>query len=336
MAIFQSDMSIKMAIELGIQDIKDNPWLIDDMLGDAIQNPYLKDKYGQKQIDACKEWFKNNAIEIAMVERNDRDRYPLVTITLGTSSEKNDMKTLAEQSTETIKLLPNEINKPIAYVVKPAMISYDPSTGDVSFPANTPGLSVVAPGMILVDPMTGNGYSIHNVTNEGVIIEDSLALTAAKYAIVPQYQFYEARVGHTFFQESYNIGCHVVGDPQTLLWLHSIVLYALMRYREGLLEANGFAESNLSSSDLLPNNNFQGAGGETSWSRFITLTGQVENTWIKAPRRRIESVTLGDIPSNGFKGGIHILSNLNSIDSLKTPNQLWDTIQDDEDESDQD
>src|SRR4051812_42516429 len=101
MAIFQSDLTIKMAIELGLQEMKDNPWLIDDMLGDAISNPYLKDKYGQKQIDACKEWLKNNQIDIYMVDRTDRDRYPCITVTLGTSNEKMEMRTLDEQSSDS-------------------------------------------------------------------------------------------------------------------------------------------------------------------------------------------------------------------------------------------
>lgn len=332
MAIFQSDMMIKMAIELGIQDIRDNLWLIDDILGDAVNNPYLKDKYGQKQVDACKEWFKNNKIELAMVDRADRDRYPLVTITLGVSSEKDEMKTLDEDSTETVKLLPQDISKPIPYVIKPVIIDYDDVTGEALFPANTVGVDRLAPGMILVDPATGNGYVIHDVVEGGVQLDVGLTLNAAKYAVVPQYPFYEARVGHTFFQETYNIGCHVVGDPQTLLWLHSIVLYSLMRYREGLFEANGFAQSNISSSDLLPNPNFTGPGGEVAWTRTISLTGQVENSWIKAPRRRIESVVFGDNASTGFKGGIHILSNLDSRPDLQTPNQVWDTIEDDADE----
>lgn len=336
MAIFQSDLTIKMAVELGIQDIKDNPWLIDDILGDAAQNIYLRDKYGQKQIDACKEWFKNNKIELAMVDRNDRDNYPLVTITLGSSNEKNEMKTLAEQSSESVKLLPNEINKPIPFVVKPLAVSYDAMTGEVLIPEGTVGLDRVAAGMILVDPSTGNGYTIHDVTPDGLMIEDGLALTAAKYAVVPQYQFYEARVGHTFFQETYNIACHVVGDPQTLLWLHSIVLYALLRYREGLFEANGFAESTISSSDLLPNQNLTGPGGEVGWTRIISLTGQVENTWIKAPRRRIESVILGEASSTGFSGGIKILSNLDSPESLSGNDQVWTTIDDGGDSSAED
>src|SRR4051812_23835773 len=113
MAIFQSDLTIKTAIQLGIDDIRKDIWLLDDILGDAINNPYLKEKYGQKQIDACKEWFNNNQIDIYMADRIDKDRFPCISINLGTSSEKEEMKTMADQSTEKVKLLPNVVGKPI-------------------------------------------------------------------------------------------------------------------------------------------------------------------------------------------------------------------------------
>lgn len=337
MAIFQSDMTIKMAIELGLEDFKKNPWLVDDMLSDAVSNPYLADKYGQKQIDACKEWLRNNQIDIYMVDRTDRDRYPCITITLGNSNEKDDMKTLDEDSSDTIQLLPNQINKPIPYVVKPLVISYNSSTGEVAIPSTTKGLNKVAAGMILVDPATGGGYPVLDITPHGIEIESGLSLTAAKYAIIAKNQFYEARVGHTFFQETYTIGCHVVGDAQPLLWLHAVVLYSMLRYRQSLFEANGFAQSNLSSSDLMPTPGFTGAGGEKAWSRYITLTGQVENSWIKAPHRIIESVSLAQQAdsdsSTGFSGGIKILSNLDSPSNLDGSDEPWTTIDDGGDSS---
>lgn len=333
MAIFQSDLTIKTAIQLGIDDIRKNLWLIDDILGDAIANPYLTDKYGQKQIDACKEWFLNNQIDIYMAERRDKDRFPCVTITLGSSAEKDDMKTMADQSTETVKLLPNKINKPIPYVVKPFTgFSYDSMSGELTIPDTVKNVEGVAPGMILVDPATGQGYVINDLFHDGVVIETNLTITAAQLAVVPQYQFYEARVEHSFFQETYSIGCHAHGDPQVLLWLYSIVLYSILRYRESLLEAQGFSQCNLSSSDLMPNQAFSGPGGEEVYSRYITMTGQVENSWIKSPRRVIEIAVLKDKNSDGYIGGIKIISNLNTPDIIDQSQELWTTIEDDDSE----
>lgn len=333
MAIFQSDLSIKTAIQLGLDDIKKNMWLIDDILSDAVTNPYLTDKYGQKQIDACKEWFLNNQIDIYMAQRRDKDRYPCITITLGTSNEKPEMKTMADQSTCKVQLLPNKIGKPIPYVVKPFVgFSYDPGTGELTIPADTKNVEGIAPGMILVDPATGQGYIINDISPDGVIIESSLTITAAQLAVVPQYQFYEARIEHTFFQETYNIGCHVHGDPQALLWLHSITLYSILRYRESLLEAHGFCESVLSSSDMMSNGASTGPSAEEIWTRYITLTGQVENSWIKSPRRIIEVAVLKEKDTDGYRGGIKILSNLDTPDFIDQSTQTWTTVEDEDPE----
>lgn len=332
MAIFQSDLSIKTAIQLGLEDVRKNTWLIDDILGDINVNPYLTDKY-KDQIAACKEWFLANQIDIYMAERRDKDRFPCITITLGTSSEKDEMKTMADQSTEKVRLLPNQIGKPIPYVVKPFVgFSYDAGTGDVTVPADTKNIEGVAPGMILVDPATGQGYVINDISPDGLVIETGLTITAAQLAVVPQYQFYEARVEHSFFQETYNIGCHAHGDPQALLWLHSIVLYSILRYRESLLEAQGFSQCNLSSSDLMANDAFSGAGGEEVYTRYITLTGQVENSWIKSPRRVLEVIALKDKDADGFIGGIKIISNLDTPDFIDQSEQTWTTVEDEDDE----
>src|ERR1035437_480512 len=130
MGMFQLDTTIKTAIELGLEDMRKNLWLIDHMLEDMVKNPYLKDKYGQKQIDACKEWFANNQIDIYMRNRDDKDRFPCITITTGTDNEKDDMKSMADQSAETVILMPGQIGKPIPYIVKPFVpTGYDQASG---------------------------------------------------------------------------------------------------------------------------------------------------------------------------------------------------------------
>ena len=301
-------------VELGIQDVRNNLWLIDDILSSFVTNPYLNQKYGQKQIDACKEWLKNNQIDVYMRDRNDKDRMPCITISLGNQHEKEEMKLMGDESTEKVTLMPNTIGKPIAYIVKPFVpAGYNIETGEVDIPAATPNLNFVSPGMILVNPTNGQGYVIQAIGPNGVIIDAGIELNASLLAVVPKFPFYIARREHTFFQETYSIGCHVHGDPQTLLWLHSIVVYTLGRYRESLLEAQGFAESKFSSSDLLENPAYTDAGGEMAWTRIITLTGQTEASWIKAPHRVIETTLLGqrikDCCETEFISGISIIAN---------------------------
>jgi len=320
--IFPGDALIRTAIELGMEDMRKNPWLIDHMLGDFVDIRYMRDKYGKKQIDACKEWFANNNIDIYMRGVRDKDRLPCISISVDSSNEKQDMKFMADQSTKTEILLPKRIDKAIPYVIAPfTPAGYDPTTGTVSVDSSV-NLLLVAPGMILVNPSNGQGFPILDLGPQQIIIESNQIFEASKLGVLPKHIFYKARVEHTFFQETYTVGCHAHGDPQNVLWLHAIVLYSILRYRESLLESNGFAESFVNNSPLMPDEQFTGPGGEEAWKRMITLGGQVENSWIKSPKRYIENTVID------FK----ILSNLDTPAFVDPAQQDWTTIADPKDE----
>lgn len=309
--IFQGDLTIKTMLDLCINDMRKDIWLFEDALSDCIDNQWLREKYGQKQIDSATEWFTNNQIDVVMRDRNDKDRFPLISVTLGPSSEKEDMKTMADQSTESVMLLPQKIKKPIGYVIKPfAFTSYDSSNGHVAVSNSLKGLEDVSAGMILVNPDNGQGFIIHDIVDGAIVIEPGLDIASpARLAVVPKNQFYTARREHTFFQETYNIVCHAHGDPQSLLWLWTIAVYAILRYRESMLEAQGFTQSSISSGGMQADPYYTSAGGESLWTRAISLTGMVENSWIKSPQRIIESIALREKYGTGYRGGIKILSN---------------------------
>lgn len=328
--IFQSDAVLKEAVTLGLEDLRKNLWLIDHALGDFTDNQYLKDKFGINQINSCKEWFANNNINIYMGYRKDRMQTPCVTITLNPQSEKNDMKHMGDASTESVVLMPNQIGKPIPYVVKPFIpTGYDITDGLVSV-SDSVDLGSVSAGMILVNPSNGEGYIIEDLSPEGIIIESGLSIEdGTEFGIVPQYQIYKARIEHTFMNASYSVICTAHGDPQNVLWLHDLVLYSLFRYRESLLEAQGLSETAISSGDLTVDPALSAPGAETAWERTISISGQIEQTFIKTPRRYIENATLREKAVDGYTGGIKILSNLDSPEFIEEENENWITIQDD-------
>jgi hypothetical protein len=329
--IFQGDVIIKSMIDRGLDDMRANTWLLEHAFSSLKGNPYIAAKYGQANISAAIEWFNNNKIDVYMRPRNDKDILPFVAITPGPTPEKPDMKLMADLSTETRILMPLEIGKPIPFVVKPfTPLSYNPSTGEVGIDENTVGFEAVSPGMVLVNPSNGNGYIIQNVEAGIIVIEDGLNIDATQLAVVPQFAYYEARIEHTFFQDSYTVECSAHGDPQTLIWLHTIVLYAILRYRESLLEASGFAESSVSSGELMQDPSYEGPGGEQAFVRMINLTGQIENSWIKAPRRFIETMVLKEVNCNEMTGGIKILSNFDAPPTEDISNVNWYTVADTE------
>lgn len=321
--IYLGDMRIKAAITLGLEDIAKNPWLINDILGDSVSNDYMRRFYGS-QIESCKQWLANNRINFYMSNRDDRMDFPNIVIEMGTSNEKSEMKHLADLSTQLVTLYPNDLNKPIPFVTRPiGGGTYNSTTGVFSFNSDV-NLNAVAPEMVLVDPSTGTGYVIQSVTTANQVnLLPGLTFTPALYGIIPHFQTYQARVGHTFMQESYKITCNSM-DQNSILWLWAIAVYSLLRYRQVLLEKDGFAESMISSSGMYPNPDYSNPG-EIIWARDITLTGQVETRWYEQPHRYIEDISIGN--ANGFSGGIKIISNITDTqEDLSTVN--WSTLAD--------
>ena len=164
MSLFQGDTIIKTAIELAVEDIRKNPWIIQDIFSDFVDNPILNQKYGQKEIDRAKEWILNNKINFYMKNRLDNEEFPCITISMGNSEEDKSLATLGDNTVCVDELDPSEINKPIQFIVKPFnIISYDSTTGLVTIPANTEGFQYVGVDMVAIDPDTGVGFKITDV-----------------------------------------------------------------------------------------------------------------------------------------------------------------------------
>jgi hypothetical protein len=104
----------------------------------------------------------------------------------------------------------------------------------------------------------------------------------------------------------------------------------LLRYKESLLEARGFSQTSFSSSDVAPNQYMSTPGGENVFSRFVTLSGMVENSWIKSPYRIAEAVEIAEKTqgSESLMAGIKVISNIDSPDFLNTEEDIWTTIKD--------
>jgi len=336
MGFFPSDAVLQTVVRLFLDDMRNNIWLIDHMMEDFVKNPYLKKAYGQKQIDACKEFLLNNQIDVYVGWQSGKIKPPCISIGLGPMPEREGLKFMADKDTEEIVLLPNEIGKPIAYMVKPFVpTGYDETTGELGLPTNIE-IDQIAPGMVLVNPTNAIGYTIQSITANSLFIDPGLAIDASKLGILPRYPFYKARVEHTYSTGNYNIICTAHGDPQNAIWLHDITLYGLLRYKESLLEALGLSETVMSSGPLEVNQELGTPGGDTVWDRTISLVGQIENTFIKQPHRLIEVINfkkkIGKGPKSGWTGGIIFLANKTTPAFMMDNDEPWSTVEDDDSE----
>lgn len=323
MAIWQGDVFFRRIIELILRDVRDNNWLIDDILSDFVNDPMLSGIYGQKEIENAKKWITDNEISVFLPHRMDMEKMPCVTIAIGSNVEDRSLARLADQTPYIDVFDASDIGVAIPFIVEPfSYVSYDMQTGFFEVPPEV-DLTIIQPGMVAVNPSTGGGWAIRKKANNGFFIAEGTVVTTIEIAILPNYRTFRARREIATFQENVTIGCHVHGDPNALLWLYSIMMYGLLRYREGGIESRNFQLSNIQTTDMIRNESFQNIG-ENVYSRFITISGQVENTWVKAPKRNIEAIVLKDFENIEGAGLIISDENGGEVPEIIDPDcQYW-------------
>lgn len=335
--IFQGDTIIKFTLETILDELRKNPWLIRDALSQFVTNPYLKEKYGTKEIDNAINWLKNNRIDIYHRNRIDKEEFPCISIEF-TPSTEGDIQTLSDLSPFVENFTASQINKPISYVIKPFIpIGYNITTGVLSLSTDI-NINYVVNGMNLMDPATGNAYPIINVGNNSVSFAPGTNLTAETYGITPQYTTYRARRRWVGSQESYIVGCHVHGDMAPLLWLETLVYYGLLRYKNVLLEDEFFQNVIINRTEPVRNSAFSTVGGENVYSRFISINGRALHSWIDAPELPIEVIAFGNVGVNPpnivpVSGSTSITLGLEVISQAAPPSfsqeeESWITVDD--------
>ena len=294
MGIFQTDLIVKTIIELGMEELKENMWLFEkDIFKDLLTNQYLVDKYGQDYINGAKAWFLNNNIEVYQAVRKDGLDFPCVTISTGQSNEDEAEITLGQNTTETEQLDPQDINQPIPFVVNPFTADgYTQSTGEVECPEET-DVSVVSAGMYVVDMTTSEAFEVIRTKGDSIFIAEGSDLQNLTVAVVPQYQYWTARRERTSMREQMVVGCHVADDVNSLIYLFNIISYILFRWNEALLEAFTFDVARFGFSEYVKGTPFAEFTQE-SLNRYVTINGLVRHTWLKAPKRTIETAILQD------------------------------------------
>jgi len=318
MGISQTDTLLRTAISAFLDDLRSNTWLFSDIFSDFTTNPYLKDVY-KGQIKAATEWFLNNKIEVVLGFILPTTKLPCVTIIIGESPEMPAEKTMGDASTQSLILQPGQIGKPIPYVISPVVpTSYTQGTGTLIFPPNTPGLINVVPGQVVFNPANGVGFTITSVIPGGVTITAGTPLDMSQVAICCEYLFYKANIEHIWMNGNFDIICTAHGDPSVVIWLHDIVLYGLLRYKESLFEAFNLSQTVMNSGPLAINHDLSTEGGEFAWERTIRINGKIEQTFIKSPRRYLENIRLNSLV---------ILAN-SEPPEVDPADNLWYTIDD--------
>lgn len=281
--IHQSDVIIRTALVAAIADMRANDWLLDYVFSSLPRDEQTFKDYGEKSVDKAKEWFLKTDIPVSMVPRIDEGKWPRITVSLADSQEFEN--TLGDVHYEPVQF--TSAGQWPALTDQFTPVSYDPQTGKIVLPAEITSELIVVAGMHIIDHV-GREHQIIGQDNDAVYIAAGTIVDLRDAVIKGVKPTTAVHLESATFKETYHIGIHVGSEPVYLTWLHSIISFALLRYREALLEARGFERSFITSSDFIKNDMFE---GELVFSRYITIGGVVRNYWPKAVVKTIDSVS---------------------------------------------
>lgn len=285
-----SDVLIRTAILAGLQDLRNNQFLLDYVFNWFENDDLTKDKYGLSEKMRAKQWFLDNNIDVTMNYRADDPKFPLISIGLQSSSE--DQSTLGDVNYDTIEDVDSsEVSVSPDLLLGPfTPASYDSATGIVVMPQGF-DTSKIFIGNVAFSTKYNQGFVISDIISlDSFVIDKNISINLTDLIITPLDTFFVASLESCLFKQSFQIKCYVQGDPVGLLYLHSIVEFILLRYKEIFLEARGFDRSTISSG---PVHQYQPMGVEMTYCRDINLNGYCRQYWPKVIGPKVSAISVG-------------------------------------------
>lgn len=305
LGVFQPDVIIRSGIEAALADMRANPWLLEYVFASLPQDSLTWKEYGEKSVQAAKTWFLNTHIPIKIVPVLNELEVPCITISLTSSTEAVSETSLGDvnyQSTETSDRSWPSLTGP--FTPK----SYFPSTGIITLKETPVDFSTgntisIAQGMSIIDTV-GRSHEILEVyDNVSFRISQGTVADFRNSVFKPHRPAWMTHLESSPFNETYRIGVHVGGEPVLLTWLHSIVVFCLLRYKEALFEARGFERSTIQSSDFAREQQLE---TELVFTRYINMSGYVRHYWPKTVAPVIDAVVADAIRVSGLGEDVQV------------------------------
>lgn len=282
--IFQSDLIIRSAIQAGLFEIRQKPYLLDYCFASLPQDELTASDYGDQDIEQAKRWFLSTDIPVVFNRRLGEVQFPCITIALLKSAEvKNTLGDSNYEHREETVLPTGWPNLTTPFIP----ISYDRASGLLVVPDAVPSELILTVGQVLVT-RKGTKYPIIEVVERNKVlispnINEELNGSVFRGSVPPTLLMF----GSARFAETYALGVHVQSEPIHLTYLHSILTFVLLRKRKELIEGRGFEVTALDSGDFSLARYFEGVEGQPVYTRFISISGEVLQWWVESEDDRI-------------------------------------------------
>jgi hypothetical protein len=281
LGIAQGDIIVRTAIVAGLADLRENPKLLNYVFSSLPKDGLTFRTYGEEQVELAKKWFLSQDIPVFMNTRVDESKVPCITIAQSASAESEAV--LGDVHYQTTELDYDE--SPIVYGGPYSPLNYVRDTGALVM--NSSFTLDVFPGQYVRDA-NGGSHLILDVIDNSIFVAPNLNVPFEGMYVTSAPQKKTVSLESVEFRETYEIGCHALGEPAYLTYLYSILLFILLRYKENLLEARGLTRTSVSAGPVMVNASFQAS--QPVFTRMVTLTGFVHQYWPKFFTGVIEGV----------------------------------------------
>lgn len=311
--IFQADIIWHSFLTAALADIRKNLFLMEDAYSFLKTDPLIATTFGQKEIERFKKILEKEINIFTEHRPPDTTKYPNITISLGGGTEDAGKDALGDShGTESVN--PADLggayptDRTVLGPVTP--VDYDESAGFITFDDDV-SLDKVFEGHFVLDTKRNTYHEIFTVLDNVIVIDPSPGLSLTNMKIVKE----ALSLSHTrktiWYYE--NITLTVASTDSTeAIYLWSLVMYMLVRYKKTLLEARGWENTTYSYSQLFRESD--GSDVNNVYGRQIMVRGRVEHSAIESTTPNIMSIV------QGLK-----ISDMQSPDSIRpiVDAQLW-------------
>lgn len=292
LGLMASDVCVRTALIVGLQELRAAPDLIDLAFAWLIKDELTEATYGQNEADRARQWFCNNDVPIVAGRRIEPADLPCVSITMLRDTETRN--TLDDRHYNTWEYRggwPN-LTEPFTPT------AYSTTTGEMVLPSTI--TLVLAAGQVLVDRLGRTAVIREVLAARTLRIDRGAALEVSGVVIRGRFPPRAITLRNAYFEESLLVGCHAMGDQSQVIWLYTLVKFTLLRIRRRLLEGRGLENTSISGSDLKAID-YLDTSSQPGFARYLTVQGMALNVWPDDEAEVIESaaITFSFSPAGG-------------------------------------
>lgn len=295
MSIVLPDLIIETTIRDGLAYLKQNLNVVDDIFGEMLKG-YANRKYGQAEIDRIKTYLTTKNIAIVHSFHEAVAKSPCFSIQLGNENEAKERAHLSDHEYDVQEDITD--SGALAALVKVSNLiptSYDSLTGMVRV-SDLVDLSPIHPAYLYLDGNNTEFEVLPGISNDPgnkfFFIARNMSPNITDPGLIKTF------LSYTQHEEkgdssavSILVGCH---SKEALLtkYLYVIVKY-IMKSRKRDLIQRAFTNSSFQGSDFTKDLKYE---GDQVFTRFFTISGQVEDSWRSDNVDLIDNVEIDGTP----------------------------------------